>query len=535
MELKRSGGVLMHISSLPSPYGIGTFGKAAYEFADFLKKSGQTYWQILPLGQTSYGDSPYQSFSSVAGNPYFIDLDELAKEGLLRKADYENENFGTDAEYVDYSTIFKIRYKILDLAYQNAKSSAELTQQMAEFYKAQQHWLDEYALYMAIKEKMNLLSWQEWDEDIKMRKPKALAHYETELADRIGFWKFLQFCFFKQWYALKDYANSLGIQIIGDIPIYVAADSVEAWANPELFKFDKNRKPTVLAGCPPDVFTEGGQRWGNPIYNWDYHKKTGYKWWINRIKNNLTMFDVIRIDHFRGFEAYWEFPAADKTAANGKWVDGPKMELFYKIEEELGELNIIAEDLGHITPGLDAFLEEAGYPGMKVLQFAFYPKEPSSFLPYFYDKNCIVYTGTHDNDTLRGWIDTTGSPEDVKHCMKYLNVTDIDNLHWDIIRCAWASVSNLAIVQMQDLLGLGNEARMNLPSTLGGNWQWRVKAEDLSDELAKKLKDLTKLYGRDQGNPDVFSVQIVRRPIATVKKLAYKFDTKNMKHAKDFQ
>ncbi len=498
--MKRSSGVIMHISSLPEKYGIGTFGKQAYKFANFLEQAGQTYWQILPLGHTGYGDSPYQCFSAFAGNPYFIDLELLVEDELLEIEDLENVNFGDNSELVDYGTLFEERFKVLNIAYQNSKGIIE----MDDFIEQEKLWLEDYALYMAIKEKMNLAPLKDWDKDIKFRKKSTLDKLKKELKDRIGFWEFVQYQFFKQWNELKSYVNSLGIKIIGDIPIYVAEDSADMWANPNMFKIGKDGNPTVVAGCPPDAFSATGQLWGNPIYDWEYLHKTGYEWWIDRIKGSLKLFDVIRIDHFRGFEAYWEVPATDKTAVNGKWVPGPKMKLFNKIKEELGELNIIAEDLGYITPELGVFLKEAGYPGMKILEFAFSPNDPSTFLPYFYDRNCIVYTGTHDNDTLCGWIETTGDKKEIAHCMKYLNVSDIDNLHWDIIRCAWASVANVAIAQMQDFLGLGNKTRMNFPSTLGGNWQWRMLEGVATDELAAKIKDLTKLYGRDKGNPDVY-------------------------------
>lgn len=492
--MERSSGIIMHISSLPEKYGIGTFGQQAYAFADFLKQAGQKYWQILPLGHTSYGDSPYQAFSAFAGNPYFIDLDYLVRDGLLTKNDLDRLDARINETEVDYEALFKTRYIVLRKAYQKGKEKYK--NEVSLFNKDNEEWLTDYAMYMAIKEKMDLLSWQEWDEDIKLRKPEAMQHYERELADEIGFWKFVQYEFYKQWNELKAYVNKLGIQIIGDIPIYVASDSSDAWANSTLFKLDENKNPIVVAGCPPDAFSETGQLWGNPIYDWDYLEQTKYRWWIKRIEESLKLFDVIRIDHFRGFEAYWEVPYGDETAVNGKWVKGPGIKLFRAIKEALGEVNIIAEDLGFLTQEVLDFRDETGYPGMKVLQFAFDTREESEYIPHTYYKHCMVYTGTHDNDTIRGWMEQTGSKEDVQHAIHYLNLNEEEGYNWGFIRGAWSSVGNVAITMMQDILNLGNEARMNLPSTLGGNWMWRMKQEDLTDDLATRLYQLTRLYGR---------------------------------------
>lgn len=492
--MERSSGIIMHISSLPEKYGIGTFGQQAYDFADFLKQAGQRYWQILPLGHTSYGDSPYQAFSAFAGNPYFIDLDYLVRDGLLTKNDLERLDARVNETEVDYEALFKTRYIVLRKAYQEGKEKYK--NEMSIFDKNNEEWLTDYAMYMAIKEKMDLVSWQEWDEDIKLRKPEAIERYQQELADEIGFWKFVQYEFYKQWNELKAYVNKLGIQIIGDIPIYVASDSSDAWANSTLFKLDENKNPIVVAGCPPDAFSETGQLWGNPIYDWDYLEKTKYEWWIKRIAESLKLFDVIRIDHFRGFEAYWEVPYGDETAVNGKWVKGPGIKLFRAIKEALGEVNIIAEDLGFLTQEVLDFRDETGYPGMKVLQFAFDTREESEYIPHTYYKHCMVYTGTHDNDTIRGWMEQTGGKEDVQHAIHYLNLNEEEGYNWGFIRGAWSSVGNVAITMMQDILNLGNEARMNLPSTLGGNWMWRMKQEDLTDDLATRLYQLTRLYGR---------------------------------------
>lgn len=492
--MKRSSGVIMHISSLPGDYGIGTFGKEAYDFADFLKKSGLGYWQILPLGQTSYGDSPYQSFSAFAGNPYFIDFDILEKDGLLQKSDYENINFGDNQLYVDYEKLFNEKFKVLKIAYQNGKE--KYREEIENFKKENSLWIEDYASYMAIKSEFNLKSWQSWDEDIKVREEKTLNKYKEKLKDEIEYWIFIQYIFFKQWNNLKNYVNSLGIKIIGDIPIYVSEDSADAWANPEIFLLDEKKVPIKVAGCPPDAFSATGQLWGNPIYRWDYLENTGYRWWINRIKESLKLYDVIRIDHFRGFESYWQIPYGEETAVNGEWVKGPGMKLFNAIEKELGKVNIIAEDLGFLTSEVIKFRKDSGFPGMKVLQFAFDEREESDYLPHNYDKDCIVYTGTHDNDTFRGWFEKTGSKNDIEFCKKYLKLTEEEGYNWGFIRGAWSSVGMLSVTLMQDFLNLGNEARMNLPSTIGENWKWRTDKSSLNEELSKKIYELNKLYGR---------------------------------------
>lgn len=489
----RSSGILMHITSLPSPYGIGTFGKDAYRFVDFLEKAGQGYWQVLPLGLTGYGDSPYQSFSSFAGNPYFIDLELLRKEGLLKKTDYEELDFGSDDEKVDYKKIFQHKMPVLRTAYERGKK--KYIEEIKTFREENKDWIEDFALYMAVKKEFDLKSWQEWDEDIKLRKESALAYYSEKLEDEIDYWIFLQYIFAKQWKELKSYANSKGIKIIGDIPIYVAPDSADTWANSELFLLDKDKKPIVVGGCPPDAFSSTGQLWGNPIYNWELLEERGFDWWIRRIENNMELFDVTRIDHFRGFESYWEVPFEEETAINGRWRKGPGMKLFHAINNTLGNVDIIAEDLGFLTEEVISLREETGYPGMKVLQFAFDTREESDYLPHNYDSNCVVYTGTHDNDTVGGWLKNAGA-SDVEHAIKYLKLNEDEGYHWGFIRGAWSSVANLSIAQMQDFLGLGSEARMNIPSTIGGNWQWRVKPEYLTDELAEKIHDMTKLYGR---------------------------------------
>lgn len=492
--MERASGILMHISSLPEEYGIGTLGEEAYRFVDFLKASGQGYWQILPLGHTGYGDSPYQAFSAYAGNPYFVDLKLLKQEGLIEKKDLKAIDVETNEEETDYVKLFNSRFEVLRKAYHNGKNILE--QELEHFREEKKDWLEDYALYMAVKHKMNLVSWQEWDEELKLREKVALETARTELKYEIEFWIFVQYQFFKQWYALKSYVNKMGIKIIGDIPIYVAADSADAWANTELFKVDEDKKPRVVAGCPPDAFSETGQLWGNPIYDWEYMENTGFKWWIERMKESFKLYDVVRIDHFRGFEAYWEVPFGDTTAENGQWVKGPAMKIFKAIQAELGEVEIIAEDLGYLTQEVIELRNETGYPGMKVLQFAFDTREESDYLPHNYDKNCIAYTGTHDNDTTLGWINTTGRKKDVSHAKKYLKLNKKEGYHWGFIRGAWSSTAQIAIAPLQDFLGLGNEARMNYPSTIGNNWKWRASKDALTKKLHKRIYELTKLYGR---------------------------------------
>ena len=491
--MERSSGILMHISSLYGEFGIGSLGKEAYKFIDFLKKSGQKYWQILPIGHTSYGDSPYQCFSAFAGNPYFIDLDFLQEEGLLDKEDYNNIDFGKKEDEIDYGTIFLARQNILKIAFERfnklIRSDFEIFKEKNKF------WLDDYSLYMAVKEHFNLKSWQEWDKDIRIREPLAIEKYNFILKSKIEYWNFIQYKFFEQWGKLKAYANKNEISIIGDIPIYVAEDGSDVWSNTQMFKIDEYMKPMVVSGCPPDSFSKTGQLWGNPIYNWEKLEDDNYSWWILRIKESFKLYDVVRIDHFRGFESYWEVPYGDKTAENGKWVKGPGMKLINTIKNELGDLNIIAEDLGYLTEEFFKFKKETGYPGMKVLQFAF-SGEDSEYLPHNYNTQCIAYTGTHDNDTIKGWIEDTGDNIEVKSAKNYLQLTREEGYNFGFIRGVWSSVSYLAIAPMQDFLNLGNEARINLPSTLGGNWQWRVKEDQLSNELAEKIYELTKRYGR---------------------------------------
>lgn len=491
----RKSGILLPISSLPSAYGIGCFSKDAYEFVDLLEAAGQSFWQILPLGPTSYGDSPYQSFSSFAGNPYFIDPMSLVENGYLTKADCDAYDFGADEASIDYAKIYNSRFKLLRKAYENSHIAEE--KELQSFVTENAGWLDDYALYMAVKASFDNVCWVEWDEDIKLRKPEALRAYRERYADEIQFYQFQQFLFAEQWAKLKAYANKKGIQIVGDIPIYVAFDSSDAWANPELFRFDENCEPTAVAGCPPDGFSATGQLWGNPLYRWDYHKKTGYDWWLKRLAANFEKYDVLRIDHFRGFDEFYVIPYGDKTAEFGHWEPGPGIDLFQAMKEKLGEKKIIAEDLGFLTPSVIELVRKTGYPGMKVLQFAFDSREESDYLPHNYTKNCVVYTGTHDNDTTEGWFASLAET-DRNFCKKYLGLQGNRNgvISTELIRAALSSVADTAIIPMQDYLGLSSEARINTPSTLGCNWKWRMKKGAFTKELAAQIRDMTKLYGR---------------------------------------
>lgn len=487
----RTSGVLLHISSLPSDYGIGTMGTEAYKFVDFLKTARQSMWQILPVGPTSYGDSPYQSFSTNAGNPYFIDLNLLYDEGLLKKNEYSSINWGSDSRRVDYEAIYNNRFKVLRKAFDRFKTG-DMTAFNA-FIQENENWISNYALFMSIKDANNGISWLEWDESLRKRDSHALWEFKSSHEDDVLFWEFLQFKFFEQWNALKQYANDAGISIVGDIPIYVALDSAEVWVYPDLFELDENLIPTAVAGCPPDAFSPTGQLWGNPLYNWQRHKEFGYNWWIDRIRSATSLYDIVRIDHFRGFEGYYAIPYGHETAEHGEWRKGPGMDLFNAVSQELGSLPIIAEDLGFLTEDVHKLLKDSGFPGMKVLEFAFDPREESNYLPHTYTKNSVVYVGTHDNNTTLGWIDELDKPT-LDFCKKYLD-TDSDIL-WRMIKNAMSSVSDTAIIQMQDYLELGSEARMNIPSTLGGNWQWRMTKRDTTKKLAEKIADITRTYGR---------------------------------------
>lgn len=489
----RSSGILMHISSLPSPYGIGTLGKAAYDFADFLHRAGQRYWQILPIGPTSYGDSPYQSFSTCAGNPYFIDLDLLEQDGLLTREEIDAVDWGTDAGRVDYGFQYSVRFDLLYNAYLRGRDRD--ADALREFRDANP-WVEEYALYMALKRSNSMQSWEHWPEEIRLRRPGAADTYATVLAEDTNFFIYLQFLFFRQWNRLRDYVHGLGIRIIGDLPIYVPYDSCDVWANPQLFQLDEGGLPTGVAGVPPDYFSEDGQLWGNPLYNWDAMRADGYRWWMQRIAAAGRLFDVIRIDHFRGLESYWSVPYGDVNARRGHWVKGPGQDFIDAVRRSFPELHLIAEDLGFLTPEVIELQRNSGYPGMKVLEFAFDPREPSNYLPHRYTTNCICYSGTHDNETLVQWLDGA-SPETVQYVQEYLGLRDHSECVKGILRAGMASVADVFIAQLQDYLELGAEARMNEPGTLSTkNWSWRVDASLLTDELADRIARMVKLYER---------------------------------------
>ena len=493
--MSRRCGILLPVSSLPSKYGIGAFSKEAYEFVDFLAASGQKLWQVLPMGPTGYGDSPYQSFSTFAGNPYFIDLDTLVEKNLLLQEECEACDWGDDPQKVDYEKIYLSRFDILKKAFERFDRTDEDYQ---NFYEDNKAWVEEYSLFMVLKNHFDGKSWQEWPKDIRNHEALAVRSYRHQFEDEIEFYIFQQYMFDRQWSDLRHYANKAGIKIIGDIPIYVSLDSVEVWSNPKLFALDENRVPLAVAGCPPDAFSADGQLWGNPLYDWAYHKKTGFKWWIERMKALFNRFDIVRIDHFRGFDEYYSIPYGAKTAAEGHWEKGIGIELFNAIKQAFGEhAEIIAEDLGFVTETVKQLLADSGYPGMKIIEFAFDSREAGDYIPYNYTINCVVYTGTHDNDTLQGWYKAINE-EDREFTIEYLDnkATPIEEIHWDFIRLALSTVADTCVIAAQDYLGLGSEARINTPSSIGGNWVWRVKKGEFTKELSQKILKLSKIYGR---------------------------------------
>ena len=493
---KRQSGVLMHISSLSGKYGIGSFGQSAYDFVDFLVRTKQRYWQILPLGTTSYGDSPYQSFSAFAGNTYFIDFDILIEEGLLDEADVKGADFGDDPRKVDYAKIFDARRPIMEKAVARFLKADDLSD-YESFVEQNAAWLEVFAEYMAIKEHFDNLAWTEWpDEAIRRREAASLASYREKLADKLTYHRVTQYLFFKQWLRLKAYANEHHIEIVGDMPIYVAADSADVWAQPHFFKTDAVGKPTCVAGCPPDEFSETGQLWGNPIYDWEAMDKDGYAWWIERLRESFKIYDIVRIDHFRGFESYWEVPADSDTSATGKWVKGPDYKLFAAVKEALGDLNIIAEDLGFMTDEVIELRERTGFPGMKILQFAFNPDDESIDSPHLAPNNSVMYTGTHDNNTVLGWYKDEIDDATRQYMAQYTNRKEYETVPHAMLRTIFSSVSFMAIATMQDLLELDSAARMNYPSTIGGNWTWRMTAEELNPIVEGELYSLTKTYRR---------------------------------------
>lgn len=491
----RSAGILLPITALPSPFGIGTMGRAAREFVHFLKRAGQSYWQILPLNPTSYGDSPYQSFSSFAGNPYLIDLDVLKDEGLLQPEEYETLSWGKNPNDVDYGLLYENRFGVLQKAVERLQSRH--TQELQAFCEKNAVWLDDYALFMALKDDFSGAPWSQWPSALKKREPNALEEARTRLSRAVQFWKGVQYLFFRQWKSLKAYANENGIQMIGDLPIYTAADSADIWAAPEEFQLDEDLNPTEVAGCPPDGFSADGQLWGNPLFHWERMKQDGFSWWIRRIAYQFERYDVLRIDHFRGFDAYYAIPAGAKNAQNGRWRPGPGIDFFRTLEKALGKRNIIAEDLGFLTDSVHQLLKDTGYPGMKVLEFAFDSRDGggSNYLPHHYPENCIAYIGTHDNETALGWLEYA-PPEDVALAREYLHLDPVEGEHWGMMRALWASPAGCTIVQMQDLLGLGHEARFNTPSTVGQNWRWRASKGFDSNALANRVHRQMELYER---------------------------------------
>ncbi len=488
----RTSGILMPIFSLPSPYGIGTLGQAAYDFIDFLHSGGQSYWQILPVGVTSFGDSPYQSFSSFAGNPYFIDLDMLAADKLLTQSEIDACDFGESNNKINYEKLYLNRYPLLKLAFKRFVP----TKAYDSFVAENSDWLDDFALFMAIKNATGGKAFYEWETPLKKRNPVALKAAQSIYIQDINFYKFLQFKFFEQWNALHEYATKKGIKIIGDIPIYVALDSADVWANPKEFQLNDDYTPRAVAGVPPDAFSEDGQLWGNPLYDWDYMKKTGYTWWKQYLAQALKRYDVVRIDHFRGFESYFSIPYGDTDAKGGKWVKGPDTDLFDALKSEFGkDLPIIAEDLGIITPAVRKMLNATAFPGMKVLQFAFSGNADNAYLPHNVIKNCVIYTGTHDNDTIMGWLKTADAVT-AKQAKDYFNHPADSGFNWAMIKAAMSTVADTCIIPMADLLGLDSEGRINTPSTIGDNWTWRIADGCINDWLSGILKENTTLYGR---------------------------------------
>ena len=488
----RFSGVLMHITSLPGPYGVGTMGKQAFDFVDFLQVAGQKYWQILPLTPTGYGDSPYQSCSTYAGNHYLIDLPTLVEEGLLNYDEINWINWGWQSDRVDFGIQYQNRLNVLRQAYNRFVA----TDDFSRFCDENKSWLPDFALFMALKEKLDGQPWYAWEDDLKLRKSEAIAQAQAELQDQIRFYCFVQYIFDKQWRALREYAHQKDVRIIGDVPIYVPYDSADVWSNPKWFQLDENMTPTAVAGCPPDAFSEDGQLWGNPLYRWDLMKEDNYQWWIDRLGAAGKLYDVVRLDHFRGFEAYWSVPFGDTTAKNGQWIKGPGMEFMNTVKAKLPHISLIAEDLGFLTQEVLDLRDDSGFPGMKVLEFAFDSREPSEYLPHTYPANSVCYTGTHDNMTMRQWFETA-TEDAIAYATEYMRLNEQEGMVWGVIRTAMSSVSDLCVIQMQDLLNLGGEARMNFPGTLtNANWTWRAWDGFTGNGLAERLYRLTQLYGR---------------------------------------
>ncbi len=502
MRFKRCSGILMPISSLPGPYGIGSLGEPARKFVDFLAAAGQTVWQILPVGPTGYADSPYQSCSAFAGNPYFIDLDLLAADGLLKPGDYKKRDWGDDAANVDYGKIYEQRFAVLRIACRNYLARRPVpgwdTPYDDDWYRftlLSAAWLPDYCLYMAIKTDQKMADWQKWPEPLRLREPAALEQFKAEHADDLVFWAFVQYIFDRQWRALKKYANANGVKIMGDIPIYVAPDSADAWAGRELFEMDADGHPLRVAGCPPDYFAKDGQLWGNPLYDWAYHKRTGYAWWLRRVRHALSVYDILRIDHFRGFDTYWAIPADAPTARTGKWEQGPGMDLFDTVREKMGDVPIVAEDLGEMFDSVRKLLADSGFPGMKVLQFAFTGQD-SPDLPHNYPHHCVAYPGTHDNNTLAGWWQQELSAAARKQATAYLALTEAEGAQAGLLRGVLSSAADLAVIPMADWLGLGSECRINTPGEPQGYWRWRALPAALTPKLAVHIREACARYFR---------------------------------------
>lgn len=495
----RASGILMHISSLPGPGGIGSMGRQARQFVDFLHRAKQRYWQILPLSPTGYGDSPYQSFSVFAGNPYLIDLERLEEQGLLRQSEIDEVVWSSAEDRVDYGILYENRRKVLYKAYERFLGIPN--RDFTQFVQTRKDdWLGDYALFMALKEKFGGKDWQTWPEDIRLRQFDAMARCRDELKYQVVFQYFLQYKFFEQWNALRAYAARKQVQIIGDVPIYVPLDSADVWANYELFQLDEERRPRMVAGCPPDAFTADGQLWGNPLYDWERMKKSGYAWWIRRLRAASGMYDVIRLDHFRGFESYWAVPSGEKTARNGSWLPGPGQDFVQAMQKALPDLRFIAEDLGFLTEEVHKLQEASGWPGMKVLEFAFDSREPSNYLPHRYERHSVCYTGTHDNMTLCQWMEEA-RPEDLDYARRYLGLNEEEGYTWGMLRGGMSSVSDLFVAQMQDYLELPGSARMNLPGTCSpDNWSWRALEGAITPDLADRIAEMTQMYGRAEDN-----------------------------------
>lgn len=491
----RCAGVLLPVSALPSPYGIGTLGASAREFIDFLSDAKQTYWQVLPLGPTGFGDSPYQSFSTFAANPYLVDLDELIAEGLLTKEEVDDVFWGDDVESIDYGLLFETRFGVLRKAYERVEDV--LADEFHTFCEEEASWLDDYSLFMALKFHFNGQGWQMWPEEYRTRRPQALEVMREMLAENIDFWKAVQFFFFRQWHTLKAYAHAHGIQIIGDVPIYVAEDSVDVWSHPELFQLDEHFKPIEVAGCPPDGFSATGQLWGNPLFDWEKMSLDGYAWWMQRVKAQFRLFDVLRIDHFRGFDSYYAIPYGSKDACHGRWRKGPGYHFFEVLKAILGDKPIIAEDLGFLTESVVSLLHECGYPGMKVLEFGFDSRDEGgrNYQPHHYPTNSVAYVGTHDNSTALGWLKCVDA-DDAAYARSYMRLSQEEGESWGMMRTIWQSPADTAIVQMQDALELDDRARINVPSTLGTNWKWRMSPNVDLAPIAARMASYVELYER---------------------------------------